>query len=152
KTRIDFKGYATVTNGRGVLEGIGPLLKPEQMRRRSVTYRFKTRGGRIEEVQVVNGRGYLTTQHSVGGFIDDLFEAPTGRKRECQYVAERDAKGRVIKEMAHDRAGHVVYEFNYDPERNLGHYVNGEGASFARAGTGAAYVRFVWSDKDLQKE
>ncbi|MCI0465220.1 MAG: serine/threonine protein kinase, partial [Gemmataceae bacterium] len=149
--RTESKSYAVVTNGRGVLEGVGLVLSAEQARRRQVSYQFTTRGGRLEEVRVLNGHGHLTNLHPVGLFLDDLFDSSSRGHRECRYVTQRDAQGRVIKEIGYDRAGRV-YEFQYDAEKNIGHYVNADGFPLARAGTGAAYVRFVWSENNLQKE
>jgi eukaryotic-like serine/threonine-protein kinase len=140
--------YTTMTKRWGAPVGIGPL-SAAQASHRDVSYLFLRRGrkGLINEVLIVNGRGELTQQHSGSTYLD----APRGKdlitqmaQKECRYVFERDAKGRVSTEKAYNRQGNLVIKLMYTKEDNTtAQYLEEQGRPQARSGAGAAYVVFT---------
>jgi serine/threonine-protein kinase len=140
--------YPRFVNRRLNMEGVGPPLSAEQVRHRSLTYKFSMRGGLVQKVEVVNGQGELTTRHTATPFIDNAF-APAIDKRHCIYKFERDDQGQITEETACDRDEQVVYRMRYDPKTRLGQYVNGEGFPYPLPGTKASYVKFSWMKTGL---
>ncbi|HZT82975.1 MAG TPA: protein kinase, partial [Gemmataceae bacterium] len=147
--RLHVEHYANVTRRWGVLEGVG-RLSDEQARHRQVSYRFYRRGGRVEQVVVVNGQGQPTTWHGPLAFLGGLWD-PFSAKQECRYEYRRDESGRVTEEVAHDRAGDVAWVFHYTTP-NTGHFTDKMGFVRARAGSGAASVEFLRSPEGFDEE
>src|SRR4029077_15003758 len=72
-------------------------------------------------------------------------------KRECRYEYRYDQRGDVSEEIAYNRRGAAVWTFQFTG-RNVGHYKDGRGFPAPRAGSGAAYVEFVWSPEGFEQE
>src|SRR5207249_3421083 len=96
--RLGTRYYGVVTSSRMALEGVGPELKEDQVRRRQVSYKITIRGGEnTEEVEVLNGWGKLTTQYPIAAFIDDICERPQRPNQECYYKTQRNDKRQVVR-------------------------------------------------------
>jgi eukaryotic-like serine/threonine-protein kinase len=143
------KYYANFVKRYGIPEGIGKLT-PEEAQSRTVSYKFYFRGPSVENVEVVNGYDQLTVFHSVAALL-----TPTGNgtddKRECKYEYQRDEDGHVVREIARDRMGEVVWSLLYTT-KTTGQYTDSAGFARARSGSGAAHVVFTWSDEGFERE
>src|SRR5262249_9742720 len=96
-----------------VPEGVGPL-SDAQVSRRDVSYKFYSRGGRVEKVEAVTRHGRLTTVHAVATYLDKSAQAAGNQpERDCSWEYDRDQKGDLVKEVARDRRGQVVWEFQF---------------------------------------
>lgn len=143
--------YANFVKRWGIPEGIG-LLTLEQARRRTLNYRFSRRGGKVEQVEVVNGYGHLTTQDTGSMYVDRLDSlADLSPGQACRYQYRRNEQGELTEEIAFDRTGQVVWRFHYTT-RNTGHYTDDRGFPLSRSGSGVAYIEFVWSAAGFQQE
>jgi serine/threonine protein kinase len=129
--RVKIEYYRRIAKRWGALEGVQPLSEAE-VRRRYFSYKFYRRAGRVEKVEVVNGQGLPTTRHNVFAFIDSLCYSPDG-KRECCYEYQRDEGGRVTEEVAYDRAGKVVWAFQYT-SAGTGYFKDARGFPHPRSG------------------
>ncbi len=147
--RVKVEYHGRMARRWGALEGVQPLTA-DQVRRRYFSYKFYRRAGRVEKVEVVNGHDLPTTRHNVFAFIDNLCYAPDG-KRECRYEFRRDEDGRVKEEVTYDRAGQVVWAFQYTSPTS-GFFKDARGFPRPRAGSGAVYVAIDWTPDGLEKE
>ncbi|MCC7350610.1 MAG: AAA family ATPase [Phycisphaerales bacterium] len=135
--------YANIAPRWGVPDGIRPLNK-EQVSHRGTSFRLTRKGrrGMVVKVEAINGQGVYTASHDVGTYIGDTVSKNFTGTRECRWEYTFDAQGRATSEKAYDRSGRLVYTFQYSsPE--TGYYQDANGYPRARAGSGAAYVRFV---------
>jgi hypothetical protein len=139
-----------------VPEGVWRLTE-EQARRREPTYKFYSRKGRVEKIEALDHRGRLTVHHEMTGLLGQLLGRASERRSlgtprgECSWEYERDAQGNVVKEVARDPAGRVVWTFHFSI-RTHGYFTDEHGFPRPVAGSGAAYVEFVWSADGLEKE
>src|SRR5262249_12869224 len=138
---------AFIQRGRDY-EGVGPISE-EEARRRNVSYRFLRRGGKVEQFDVINGRLLLTPYHTASTSLNRA--APDAAKRESSYHLHRDGDGKLLEEVAYDRAGEVVYTFHYTSP-STGHYTDRHGFPVVRSASGAAYIRSVWTEEGFKKE
>jgi YD repeat-containing protein len=126
---------------RGVPEGIGPL-KEDALGGRHNCFRFHVLSGRVYKVEVVNGKGKLTTRHDHSAFLRGEY----GSFRECQYEYKYDEHGQVVNEIALDAAGAIVWKFTYTTSPTKGYYTDSEGNVRPRTRSGAAQIEFAWDD------
>jgi tRNA A-37 threonylcarbamoyl transferase component Bud32 len=136
---------------RGLPEGVGPLPAAEA-RHLAVVCKVYRRGGQIERVDFVNGRGRLTGKDPpfVDLFLDQHLSAAEAR-RPCSFRFSRDARGRVMEESAFDRAGRPVWKLHYSSPTTA-HYQDPQGLPSPRTVSGAAYLQFVWSEEGFPVE
>lgn len=135
--------YANMMPRWGMPMGIRKLTE-EQVRHRGTSFRMTRKGrrGPVMRVEAINARGVYTASHEVGTYIGDTVSKNFTGMRECRWEYTHDAQGRATGEKAYDRSGRLVYTFQYSsPE--TGYYQDANGYPRARAGSGAAYVRFV---------
>lgn len=145
--RLKTAHYVTFTRRWGAWEGVGPLTD-EQAKHREVSLRFFSRGGQVEKVEAINGQGERTTHHQIGSILGNETVANTVH---CWYEFRRDDHGRVVEEIAHDRADEVVWRFVYvTPTR--GHFTDKSGFPRSRSTSGAAYLEFQYSPDGLERE
>jgi hypothetical protein len=147
REHIDY--FVSQVRRRGEPKGIG-ALRAEDAAHRSYSLRFHSRNGVVERIDVVNGRGKLTTSHPLTTFIESRSSGP---RRECSYHYKRDKQGRLTSEVAYDRRGQIVWSFNYAPgDTALASYVDGNGRPLARSGSGVSQVRFVHGSDGYERE
>jgi serine/threonine protein kinase len=144
---VTIEYFANVAQRWREFEGVGPVSEDEA-RHRSFTYRFRRRGGKLEQIDVLNGSFYPTTFHGIGAILDRT-QNPV-EKRECSYQIKRDANGKLLEEVATDRSGQVLYTFHYT-SADTAHYKDAHGIPIARTASGAAYVRFAFDERGYQK-
>jgi tRNA A-37 threonylcarbamoyl transferase component Bud32 len=147
QTRIDY--YAGAARRWGVLEGVGPLDESEA-RRRYLSHKVYRRGGRVEKVEIVTGRGelsgteihsHLAIRHGRSAYIEDIRE-PAGEP-ECRYEYRYDDRGQVTEEIASNALGRTLWVFHYTAHgdrTSTGHFTDEHGFPRPRAASGAAYV------------
>src|SRR5205823_11595025 len=121
--RVKVEYYAHFVNRWGIPSGIDRLTE-EQTRRRHHSFKFYTRGGRVEKVEVVNGLGNLTADHSVGSLLkgDDSGGGPTV----CRYEFKRNEQGELTEEVMSDRTGKTLWVLHYT-NRSSAHYTDQNG-------------------------
>jgi hypothetical protein len=147
--RVKIEYYANLVKRRGMPEGIGPL-SAAQARRRQNSFRLSRRGGRVDQVEVVNGQGELTTHHPVRPLLG---RSPAGllpRRGVCRNVYQRRQDGSLEREEAFDRYGNLLWGLHYTTPTTA-FYTDARGYPRARTGSGAAYVEFVWSDEGFAR-
>jgi serine/threonine-protein kinase len=112
--RVKVEYYGAIVSRLGVKEGITPLSEAE-VRGRHVSYKLYRRGGRVEQVDIVNGQGELTTRHRSGARLERLegVEGSRPATRECRYVYRWKQDGKLDEEVAQDRHGNVVWKLHY---------------------------------------
>ncbi len=147
--RVTVESFAGLTNRRGVWEGIA-RISDRHARHRPYSYRVYRRAGRVERVEVVNGSGAPTASHPFVPYLDELAASRHGRT-DSTYEFRYDGQGRLTEEVALDRDGHVVWTFHFTGP-TTGHYTDERGFPRPRAGSGATYVEFVWTDEGLPRE
>jgi YD repeat-containing protein len=148
--RVKIEYYANLVKRRGVPEGVGPL-SAAQAHRRPISFRLSRRGGQVEQVEVVNGQGELTTHHPVRPLLG---RSPAGllpRRGVCRYVYQRRQDGSLEREEAFDRYGNLLWGLHYTTPMTA-FYTDARGYPRARTGSGAAYVEFVWSEEGFARE
>ena len=177
--RVRVSYYADFTRRWGDIVGIGPLSE-EQVRARPVSYKFSTRGGRLERLDVVDADGQPTQDDrilymgsldgAVGGSrerelreassLDDdaTSDRPGGqttsflyRKRECTFTFERDASGRITSECARDRDGKVIFKLQYT-SATTATFTNAAGYPVTAHSSGAAFVDFTRDEQGYNTE
>lgn len=140
--------YGGVIRRWGVPEGVY-RLSPEQVKRREVSFRIQRRGTCVEKVEAVDRTGRATNRHSFIAYLE-RGDSDQPFRRECRWEYSFEG-GELTRETAFDRVGQVVWSFRYTT-KTTGHYTDKRGFPRARAGSGAAYVSFVYSDDGLVKE
>lgn len=147
-TQIQVRYYNETNSRYGVPEGIGPLTDNE-VSHRQYSYKISTRGGRVEKVEMVNGSGYLTTEHRNTTVLRN--ESGSTQKDDCVYEYRYHADGQLLEEVAKDRNGEIVWALQYT-SRERAFYKDRNGFPQPQAGSGAAYVAFTWSPQELVQE
>src|SRR5262249_11953426 len=71
--------------------------------------------------------------------------------RECRYAYHYTSDGHLSEEIAADRNGVTVWTF-HRTTLTAGYFTDERGFPQARAGSGAAYVEFVWSPEGWPQE
>lgn len=135
--------YANMMPRWGMPTGIRPLTE-QQVSHRGTSFRMTRKGrrGPVVRMEAINGRRIYTASHDVGTYIGDTLSKNYTGTRECRWEFTCDDKGQATSEKAYDRSGRLVFTFQYSsPE--TGYYQDANGYPKARAGSGAAYVRFV---------
>ena len=110
RTELKVEYWPALIQRRGVPEGSGRLLTPEQARRRAVTYRITRRGDRVGQVEVLNGHGAPTSAHPYTAMLQ-----PGGRSAphlDCSFRFVHDSSGNFIREEACDRNGRKLWSFH----------------------------------------
>ncbi len=145
----DVEYFAAVVRRWGAPHGVSKL-SPEQVKRREVSFRFRYKDGRAEQVDAVDRLGRPTTAH---GYVAYLERGDPDRpwRREARWEYQYDEDGKVARETALDRTGQTVWSFRYTTP-TTGHYTDKRGFPRPRAGSGAAYVSFVHDAHGLVKE
>ncbi len=134
-------------------EGIGPLTE-EQARHRQYSFRLHSRGGKVEKIEVRDGHGRLTPKHQRAMYIGSL---PSGSDadwlgiHECRFDYHRNADGQISNIVAYDRPGNIVWTFHFTT-LTTAHTADAQGFPCPRAGSGAAYVKFEYSDEGFERE
>ena len=72
-------------------------------------------------------------------------------RRACRWEYRRDGQGELTREVAYDRAGTVVWTFHF-ATRTTGYFTDQRGFPRPRAGSGAAFVSFVYTRDGLARE
>jgi tRNA A-37 threonylcarbamoyl transferase component Bud32 len=162
----------------GVPEGVGPL-SDEQVRRAGLSFRFHYRGKQVEKVEAIDRRGRPNPRHHISTYLSPnesgRFAASTlssyiaarvqrlslapgrgGRylvapDAPCSWEYQRDDQGNLVKEVAYDVAGRVVWTFQLTAN-DTWHYINERGLPLMRGGSGASYVKLVHDDGGLVRE
>jgi hypothetical protein len=145
RTKIEY--YNTVEVRWGGWEGYGPVAK-EDVPHRFLTYRLYRRAGRVEKVEMINGRGVLTTRHNRGYNIG----GPEGM---CSLEFKRNQEEQVVEWIARNKSGHVVWTIHMTvtgKEKSTGHYTDANGIIRSRSGRGAAYLVRSWSPEGFNTE
>jgi hypothetical protein len=149
--RAKVEYYTNMVRRFGLPHGLGRVGE-EDARRRQTTYRFTRRGGRVEQVEVVNGSGRYTTEHDEDALLDrrepNQLDEP---EKECRFAFHHDQGGNVLRQEAFDRNGNLVWALQYTTPTTA-HYTDRQGYPRARTGSGAAYVEFVWSPAGFEQE
>jgi hypothetical protein len=168
--RIKVAHFANLVSRFGVKEGVGKLTA-EEVKRRRFSYKVYRRGGRVVRIDVVNGQGELTAEHSTTPWlVRGDTDVTAGTKRECRFEYRRNEQGEVVEEWAFDHQGNVVWVL-HSPSRNAAFYANehgtpeapgapaaqqldrGTGFPEARTRSGAGYLRFArWSPEGFAEE
>jgi YD repeat-containing protein len=151
QVRLEY--YATIVKRHGLPEGIGRLSE-DQARRRSLVHRLTLRGGKVQVLEVVNGRGQYTTPDRTGNIHTSRLDSLGGTSREgtaCRFEYHRDADGRLTRELAFDRFGEMVWTFHFTSP-TVGHFTDARGFPRERSGSGATYVEFTWSTEGFEIE
>jgi YD repeat-containing protein len=154
--RVKIEYYANYVKRHGVPEGIGPISE-EQMARRERTFKFYRRGGKVEQVDSINGRGEPSTEPGIEALLGQderqtkgvISTDLPGKIWSMRY--KRDADGHLSEEAAYDRAGQVVRRLHFTSP-NTAHYTDANGFAVARVASGASYVQFVWSPEGFEQE
>lgn len=103
RTRLQVAYYATLTDRRGVHEGVGELPGPEG---RSVTRKVLRRGGRVVGVECVNGRGNLAPLSDCGAYSSvDLHYTDDGK---VAYTVERGPNGKFLVKYTYAYKDHLL--------------------------------------------
>lgn len=147
--RMHTEYYTTFAKRRGFFEGVGRLTE-EQAKHRKVSFRliYKGRRGQLVRVQAVDALGRLTPKHTVGTYLKYASE-DENPERECQWEFVRDARGRVVYEMALNRDTNLVWGFVYSPATTndlsrRGHFVSPSGMPLAMRNSAAEYIEFTY--------
>lgn len=147
--RTHTEHYAAFAKRRGFFEGVGRLTEAQAAHRR-VSYRFITKGrhGQLIRVQAVDAVGRLTPKHGAGTYLKYASE-DENPERECQWEFIRDARGRVVYEMALNRDTNLVWGFVYSPATTnefsrRGHFVSPTGMPLAMRNSSAEYIEFTY--------
>jgi YD repeat-containing protein len=148
--RVKVEYYANLVKRWGVPEGIGGVGEAEA-RHRQITYKLYRRGGRVERVDAVNGLGFFTGEHEFTPPMSDRLGPMFGHNRESRWEYKRNEDGELTEEVARNVAGTVIWIFHYTTKAT-GHFTDERGFPRPRAGSGATYVEFVWSDAGFEKE
>jgi hypothetical protein len=141
--------YAHQANRRGLTVGIDPVT-PEQARHRNLTYRFSVRGGRVEQFEVVTGYGQRTGRHFLRAVLA-AGDPAVLQRRECLYRYRYDAQGNLLEEDACDAAGRTVWKLHFTSP-TMAYFTDERGFPRPRAGSGAAYIRYVWDEHGRPRE
>ncbi len=137
-------GYFTNYESRyGTLVGVGPLTTKE-VQHRDTSLRFRSRGGRVVAIDVVNADDRPFTRHT---FFNEI--APAGSfgnpdRNDCQYRFTYHADGRPHERIGLDARGDVVWSFVFTSDRagEAGYFRNRHGLPVARVSSGATYVAY----------
>jgi YD repeat-containing protein len=172
--RVKVEYYAAVVNRFGVKEGL-IRLSAEQIRGRQVSYKVYRRGGRVVQVEVINGQGELTSEHQVGTELERAEGQRNTANKECRYVYRWKPDGELLEEEAQDRHDNVVWVLHYTTpevaqytrvraradavERTQTDGRSGFSVSAARGGlpeararSGASHIAFKWSEAGFADE
>jgi tRNA A-37 threonylcarbamoyl transferase component Bud32 len=147
--RVKVEYYAHFTSRWGVLEGLERLTE-DQAAHRQASYKFYRRGGLVERVDAVNGRGELTGWHNMRRVLGPQEPGAEGRQ-ECSFRYRRDEQGNLMQEMIYDRRGRPVWTLHYTSP-DMAHYIDRHGVPRPRGKTGATYLRFIPSAEGLARE
>ncbi|MDG3005397.1 S1 family peptidase [Paludisphaera mucosa] len=143
--------FASVVKRYGVPVGIGPL-SPRQAQARAASYKFISRNGLVEDVEIVSGHGKLTINHGVNAILQPPTDGVTN-KLECKYHYMYDQRRFLVEESARDRMGEVVWSLRYtNIPPTTGLYTDSAGFPRARLGSGAAAVVFSLTDEGFANE
>jgi tRNA A-37 threonylcarbamoyl transferase component Bud32 len=144
--------FANFVKRWGVPEGIGPVSE-EEATHRNYTYRFTSRGGRVEKVEVINGHSVLIfeTGWTTIPYRPDSLSDPDEVNRACRFEYRYNDQGRLTEEVALNQNDEVAWVFQY-ATKNTGHFIDASGFPLARVGSGAAYVEFTWSSEGYVQE
>ena len=140
----------SVIQRRGVPEGSGRLLTPEQAQRRAVTYRITRRGDQVERVDVLNGHGAPTSSHPYAAVLQP--GGSTAAHRECSFRFLHDSNGNFIREEAYDRNGQKLWSFHIPAKSSVGWYLDAFDQLQQRSAAGASHLRYAWDKDGLAKE
>jgi hypothetical protein len=83
-------------------------------------------------------------------FLERL-DSTTDRRRECSYRYRRDSQGNLTEERALEASGRLVWRLHYTSPMTA-QYTDPQGFPTPRTPSGAAYVRFVWSEEGWPRE
>jgi hypothetical protein len=149
--QVKVEYYGGFAKRRGVPEGVGRLAEQEA-RRRNVSYKIYSRGGRVERLDAVNGQGQIKPFPQ--GMLTDQFSslrAPDEDQEPCRYEYRRDDQGQLVQEVAFNRAGEVSWVLHF-PTANTAYFADRKGFPRSRSGSGLAYVEFTWTEEGFEKE
>jgi DNA-directed RNA polymerase subunit RPC12/RpoP/tRNA A-37 threonylcarbamoyl transferase component Bud32 len=142
--------YAHVVRRNGVPEGLDRVSE-SAARRRAVAYKFYRRGGRVEQMDVVNGSGQLRARPAAPALLVREAELERGNPRECRYKYSWDQQGKLLEEVAEDRLGNVLWALHYTTP-NAAYHTDARGRPRARTGYGAAHLEYIWTSEGYERE
>jgi YD repeat-containing protein len=177
--KVRIAHYSNFVKRHGVPEGVGSLTDA-QVHRVGLAFRFHYRGKHVEKVEAIDRQGRLNPRHFVSTylatsetsrFVQSTFSSflQTRIMRQslspvrgvtrnlvapdtpCLWEYQHDDQGKLVKEVARDVAGRIVWSFQFTSS-DTGHYIDERGFLLTRAGSGASSVKFVKSEDGLVKE
>jgi hypothetical protein len=158
-TQIEY--YASAVRRQGVLGGVG-RLDENQVSHRYLSHKFYRRGGRVEKVEIVTGRGelsgleiysHLAIRQGRAAYIEDIREPVS--EPECRYEYRYDDRGQVTEEIASNAAGRILWVFHYTAHgetTSTGQFTDEHGFPRPRAASGAAYVAISRTPEGWDRE
>jgi YD repeat-containing protein len=150
RAHVDY--YANVNTRWGLPEGVGRLTA-EQMRQRNSSLEFHKHGrrGPVDEIRLVNSRGAYPPEyyHTATWSLVVLNPLPpdtadeTLKEMAVSRVAfERDARGRILNQIAYNRADRRIYTLHY-VHPNTAEYKTAEWLIGPVRESGIALLKFV---------
>jgi hypothetical protein len=150
--RVKVFHFANFVKRRGEPVGLGPLTQA-QVNARQISYRLTMRGGKVEQMELVNGHGFLPESNPVEAVLDRQVDSMSTRQKECRYVYQRGQQGELLEETAFDQNDNVVWALHYTTtNQETAHYTDPRGLPKARTGSGAAYLAIDWSNDGFERE
>jgi predicted Ser/Thr protein kinase len=142
--RLHESYFASWAKRHGAYVGIGPLSL-DKVRQRPISYKFYTRAGRVERIDVVDDQSNRIPAQFGLYYLDSIEGTNAKLKRECTYRLTYDAQGRIAEELAYDADERLVYRLHYTTP-TMAAFTDANGFPVARFGSGAAYIEFVRND------
>ncbi|MBM4071247.1 MAG: serine/threonine protein kinase [Planctomycetes bacterium] len=146
--RVKIAYFNNAIERRGEWQGVGPVSSGAVVRR-FYTLRFVSRGGRLEKIDIINGRRQLTSRQPV-----EIYLARSDEEEEtqpCSFEFRRNEQGAVTECAARNRTGQVVWTLHYTTAE-MAHFTDKRGFPRPRAGSGATYLRIDWSAEGFPRE
>ncbi len=167
--------YTNIVKVHGVPRGVGRLTV-DQVKQRSLAFRLYSVDGQVTKVEAVDRHGRLSPRHgivthlspfesglfAINSFLNVVetplrsrspgsipFDGPGRTAVWWEY--QRDDRGNLTKEIAHDVMGRVVWTFQLTSNDSW-HYTDERGMILTRAGSGASYVKLFYTDEGWEKE
>jgi serine/threonine protein kinase len=148
--RVKVVPFANFVKRWGAPEGVGRLTEAEA-RGRAISFRLTMRGGKVEQLEVVNGHGALAHVNPVEAILDRQEDPLNIKQKECRYTYRRGQQGELLEETAFDRNGNVVWALHYTTPTTA-HFTDPRGLPRARTGSGAAYLEVDWTEEGFERE
>jgi hypothetical protein len=143
--------YANVITRWGLPEGVGRLTA-DQVRQRNTSLAFHKHGrrGPVHEIRLVNSRDVYPpvfaqtswfTLASLNPLSQETVDGVPETLATSSLVFERDARGKILNQIAYNRAGRQIYMLRY-VHPNAAEYKHGDITQVPRE-SGIALLRFI---------